>query len=102
MVAIVNEKIGGLRSLCDRFGVIKLELFGSAATGDFDEAKSDLDFLVEFQRLESTNSFHQYFDFSHALEDLFGKKVDLVHAKSMSNPYFIQSVNQTRIPIYDR
>jgi len=102
MVAIVNEKIGELRSLCDRFGVVKLELFGSAVNGDFDEANSDLDFLVEFQRLESMNAFHQYFGFQHALEDLFGRNIDLVHAKAMRNPYFIESVNQSRIPIYDK
>ena len=101
MVAIVNEKIGELRSLCDQFGVVKLELFGSAASGEFDEANSDLDFLVEFKRLESLNAFHQYFDFRSALEDLFGRDIDLVHAKAMRNPYFIESVNKTRVPIYD-
>ena len=80
--------------------MVKLELFGSAATGDFDEAKSELDFLVEFQRLESINAFHQYFDFLFALEELFGRDVDLVHVKAMRNPYFIKSVNDSRTLIY--
>ena len=100
MVAIVNEKISELRSLCDRFGVAKLELFGSAATGEFDETRSDLDFLVEFQRLESMNAFDQFFGFQIAVEDLFDRSIDLVDATAMRNPYFIESVNQSRKLVY--
>ncbi len=100
MVAMVNEKIEELRSLCNKFGVIKLELFGSAATGNFDEAKSDLDFLVEFQRLESMNAFDQFFGFQIALEELYGRSIDLVDPTAMKNPYFIESVNQSRELVY--
>jgi len=100
MVAAINDKLDELKALCDRFGVTKLELFGSAATGEFDEEKSDLDFLVEFRRLDSMNAFHQFFDFRRALEELFNRKIDLVHAKAMRNPYFIQSVNESRTPVY--
>jgi len=34
--------------LCRRYGVRKLELFGSATDGAFDPRTSDLDFLVDF------------------------------------------------------
>lgn len=56
-----------------RFGVRKLGLFGSAARGET-TAKSDLDFLVEFEK----NSFDAYMDLKFHLEELFGCKVDLV------------------------
>jgi uncharacterized protein len=39
-----------LAELCRRYGVRRLELFGSAARGQFDPATSDLDFLVLFHR----------------------------------------------------
>ncbi len=100
MVAIINDKIDAIGSLCKRFGVTKLELFGSAATGEFDESRSDLDFLVEFERLQSMNAFHQFFGFRQALVELFGQNIDLVCAKAMRNPYFIQSVNESRTPVY--
>lgn len=100
MVAVISDKLDELKALCERFGVTKLELFGSAATGEFDESRSDLDFLVEFRRLESMNAFHQYFGFRRALEDLFGRKIDLVDPKSMRNPYFIRSVNESRTPVH--
>ncbi len=100
MVALVKDKIKEIGALCKQYGITKLELFGSAATGEFDEAKSDLDFLVEFERSESTNAFHQYFDFLFAVEKLFDRHVDLVHANCMKNPYFIESVNKSRTPVY--
>ena len=39
-----------LRAVCRRFHVRRLDLFGSAARGDFDPQRSDVDFLVEFDR----------------------------------------------------
>ncbi|MCG8448588.1 MAG: nucleotidyltransferase domain-containing protein [Pirellulales bacterium] len=102
MVAIIQDKMQELEALCREYDVVKLEVFGSAVTGEFDEAKSDLDFLVEFEYTESRNAFHQYFDFLFALEELFGRSVDLVCTKAMRNRYFIESVNQSRMPIYDR
>jgi hypothetical protein len=50
MISLVADKERELRATCERFGVRRLELFGSAATGDeFDPEHSDIDFLVEFQ-----------------------------------------------------
>ncbi len=37
-----------------------------------------------------------YFDLADQLENLFQRPVDLVTDKSLSNPYFIDSVNQTK------
>jgi uncharacterized protein len=86
--------------LCRQFSVLRLELFGSAADGTFDPARSDLDFLVAFHRSPNINAFHQYFDFQRALEELFGRKIDLVEEGAMRNPYFIRSVNRSRTLIY--
>jgi predicted nucleotidyltransferase len=85
--------------LCRRYGVARLELFGSAATGTFDPARSDLDFLVEFDD-NPKDLFKRYFGFKEALEARFGRGVDLVMIGAMRNPYFIESVNRTRQLIY--
>ena len=100
MLALIDEKREELFDLCRRFHVRTLELFGSAATGEFDPDRSDLDFLVVFDRPEGTNAFHQYFDMRHGLEDLFDRKIDLVCANAMRNPYFIKSVNASRRMLY--
>ncbi len=61
------------RDIIRGFGVLRLGIFGSYARGDAREG-SDMDFLVEFERA----TFDNYFDLKFFLEDLFGRKVDLV------------------------
>jgi predicted nucleotidyltransferase len=49
MIALLAEKRGDIDELCRRYRVNRLELFGSSFDGDFDQEKSDVDFLVEFE-----------------------------------------------------
>ncbi len=44
---LLIDRLESLRHLCDRYGVDRLEVFGSAAKGLFDPASSDLDFVVQ-------------------------------------------------------
>jgi len=101
MIASVKEKREQLAELCRRYGVRKLELFGSAATADeFDPEHSDLDFLVEFESIDNAGPADQYFGLWNDLKQLFGRDVDLVTTRSMRNPYFIRAVNETREVLY--
>lgn len=78
----------------------RVEVFGSAANGAFDPAHSDMDFLVEFSQDDAGSLFHRYFGLLETLERLFGRKIDLVSASALSNPYFIAAVNQSRQSVY--
>ena len=90
-----------LQALCRRFHVRRLDLFGSAARGDFDRARSDLDFLVEFDRDHpQALSLRTYFGLKEALEELLRRPVDLVEASAMRNPYLKASIERSREPIY--
>ena len=102
MIRDVSERSGELKDLCAQYGVHRLDLFGSAATGRYRPQESDLDFLVEF-RPETFESGYAdaYFGLLEALEHLFGKPVDLVVASAIRNPYFMQSVEETRVPVYE-
>lgn len=100
MHPIVLEKKNVVTELCRRFGVARLEIFGSAAGGQFEDSSSDLDFLVEFSNSPETSRADQYFGLLFALEELFGRPIDLVCARAMRNPYFIKAVNRTRMPLY--
>jgi predicted nucleotidyltransferase len=80
----IDEKRDALAALCRRYGVKRLEVFGSAARGsDFDPRKSDLDFLVEFEQRSDLPSLEQFFGFAEALEQLLGRPVDLVERKAV-------------------
>ena len=57
--------------------------------------------LIEQHRPEDTSSlFHRYFGLQEALETVFHRKVDLVSATALSNPYFIAAVNNSRQTVY--
>src|SRR5712692_3974597 len=84
---IVEAQLPALRTLCRRFGVRRLDLFGSAATGRFDPARSDLDFLVEFDKPPTGGFASPYFGLLEALETLFQRKIDLLTERSLENPY---------------
>lgn len=100
MIDAIESCRGELEDLCRRYRVRTLEVFGSAATGDFDPARSDLDFLVDFLPAEKPRTVPDYFGLLHALEDLFGRKVDLVMTTAVRNPYFRAGVEATRQVIY--
>ena len=100
MNCLVEQKRAELRLLCERFKVKRLELFGSATRADFDAERSDVDFLVEFLHLEPGEHADAYFGLLEGLEDLFGRRIDLVMPGAVKNPYFLEAINKTRQVLY--
>jgi len=101
MSPLVEEKKDELKQLCEKYSVVRLEIFGSAASdAKFDEERSDLDFLVEFQMLEENQYADTYFGLMFALQDLFSRPVDLVMTEAIRNPYFKTSVDRSRKVLY--
>ncbi len=97
MIAHLTE----VRTLCRRFGVARLDVFGSAARADdFDEARSDIDLVVEFHRESALPPLEQFFGLSEALERVFGRPVDLVEAGAIRNPFLLMAIDRDRDPIY--
>jgi uncharacterized protein len=83
MIADIALHREELRDLCRRFHVRRLEVFGSAARGDFDPARSDIDFLVEFAAQD--DDLARFLDFKQALESLLARRVDLVDRKAIES-----------------
>jgi predicted nucleotidyltransferase len=96
----IEEHRAELAQLCRRYRVLSLSLFGSAARDDFDPARSDYDFLVDFEALPPGEYADAYFGMLASLEQLLGRPVDLVVASAIKNPYFRQSVEQTKALLY--
>ena len=59
----------------NRFGIATIGIFGSYIRGE-ERPESDVDVLVTFRKGQET--FDNYMDCKFYLEDLFGRKVDLV------------------------
>ena len=91
-----------LINVCRQFRVERLYLFGSAANGDFDSQRSDLDFLVTLEEQPPGEYADNYLGLAQALEKLFGRPADLVTERSIRNPYFRETVFAARQLLYDR
>jgi uncharacterized protein len=101
MHAEIADKRDALVALCKRYDVAQLEVFGSAARGaDFDPARSDADFLVEFKGDSALAPLEQFFGLAKALEDLLGRPVDLVEASAVRNPFVRAGINRSREVLY--
>jgi hypothetical protein len=96
----LSNRSGEVARLCRRFRVTRLDVFGSASTGRFDPHTSDLDFLVQFGSLTPKEHADAYFGLLSGLRELFSRNVDLVELQAIRNPYFLESVEETRSVLY--
>ncbi len=100
MSPLIEQHRSQIEALCRKHGVKRLELFGSAARGDFDPARSDVDFFYEFADYTRPDIADHWFALQEDLESLLGAKVDLVSAKDAKNPYFLEVANRHRVTLY--
>lgn len=100
MLREIEQRKSEIQAICRRFGVKRLDLFGSATSGDDRLQTRDLDFLVDLGDLSPRDYAEAYFSLREALERLFSRPVDLVTAPSIRNPFFKQRLEQTRSMIY--
>ena len=70
MHALIEAHRDDIIRLCRRYGVQRLDAFGSVTRGDFDILRSDVDLVAEFAPPADGDLAAQYFDFKQHLEDL--------------------------------
>lgn len=96
----ITARAAALDALCRQFCVLRLDLFGSVLTDQYDPARSDLDFLVEFNAVPDGAYADTYFGLKEGLETLFGRPVDLVVDSAITNRDFRESVDRTKTLLY--
>src|SRR5512139_2878215 len=84
---------------CERFGVNRLYVFGSALREDYQPSDSDIDLLVEFGPDESYALVDAYFGLLDELRELLGN-VDLVMAGAVKNPYIARTIDREKQLLY--
>ena len=100
MVKIIEERINQIIALCKKHRVKSFSLFGSAAK-DTMKSESDIDFLVQFcDEIDVLEYADNYFSLLQELENLLGKKIDLVSKKSLKNPILIEEIERYKIDLY--
>ena len=94
---IIDDNIQRIIEICKRFHVTHLWVFGSILTPRFSE-KSDIDFLVEFDRsgVDILDMADIFFGFIEELEILLKRKIDLTEYSAIKNKYFKEEVDETK------
>jgi predicted nucleotidyltransferase len=102
MIDLLQQNRGDLTEVCRRYGIQKLEAFGSAVEGPWDASRSDLAFVVEYPPDYDFGPWlGRYLDFKGELERLFERPVDLVMSTAPREPSFIREMNRTRTVLFN-
>lgn len=100
MTSLLASNREAIAGLCARFGVARLEAFGSALRDDFRPNGSDVDLLVEFGPMAPYARVDAYFGLRDELTTLLGREVDLVMAGAVKNPYVARDIERTKQLLY--
>lgn len=99
MQQFIIDSSEALKALCETYDVKTMYVFGSACSKLFND-QSDIDILISFKKISIAKYTDNFFKFHEELEKLFGRKVDLLTENSLSNPYFIASIEETKQLLY--
>ena len=100
MVALIQDKQDAIVELCRRYGVVRLDVFGSALRDDYRPEGSDIDLLVDFSDRDPYALAQAYFDMLDELQALLGTKVDLVMTGAVKNRYIASEIESTKQLLY--
>ena len=103
MAPEIKENLDKIIETCKHMQVKSLYIFGSAARGKDYSKESDIDFLFTMFLDEHglPLSKYDYFDLLFKLEEITGRKVDLVSEKGIRNKYFLKSILDDKLKIYE-
>ena len=97
---LITDNLQKIIALCKKYKVRALYVFGSILTPRFNE-NSDVDFSAIFHHdpdplIAGENFMNFYMD----LEELMGRRIDLVDEEFVSNPYFKEELEETKQLVY--
>lgn len=101
MKLLLKKHKAELIEICKALKVKRLYVFGSVVTPKF-KKNSDIDFLISFSDdLTPEEYTNNYFVLHYKLREIFNREIDIITERTLSNPYFIESVNETKQLIYE-
>lgn len=96
----VKDMIPKIQRFCVNQPIKKAWLFGSCSRGE-ETPDSDIDILVEYDRLNERISLMRMAGMMLSLEDLLHRKVDMVESDRLL-PFAQESVNQDKLLVYEK
>ena len=99
MNRIITENIEKIKEYCKAYKVKELYAVGSVVSDKFSK-DSDIDLLITFDEISIEEYTDNYFTLHKLFRKIFNRKIDLITEKSLSNPFFIKSIEQTKQLLY--
>jgi len=99
MNSIISENIEKIKEYCKTYKVKELYAVGSVLTNKFTE-KSDIDLLINFNDIPAEEYTDNYFILHKLFRKIFNREIDLITYKSLSNPYLIKSLEESKKLLY--
>ena len=96
---LIKSHITELNLICKQYGVKSLFVFGSVASNT-GNADSDIDLLVDFNTTDPLTYADNYFGLKFRLHDLLKRKIDLLEARALKNPFLKQEIDSTKVLVY--
>ena len=94
-ITLPQEKI---EAFCRKWKVSELSLFGSVLSAEF-RPDSDIDVLISFAADAGWGLF-DFVDMLDELEDIFGRKVDMVEKEALRNPFRRKRILSSKEVVY--
>ena len=101
VVNLIESNIEKIRILCADHKVSSLFVFGSVLKDSFDDA-SDVDLVVDFDKVDLVDYGENYFDFKEQLESLLHRRIDLLEEKGIRNPFLRKQIDIEKRLVYKR
>lgn len=100
MITVLENKRDAIAALCRKYGVVRMDVFGSAIRDDYRIGQSDVDLLADFGDQDPFQLVDAYFGLLEDLRVLLGTNVDLVMTDAIKNRYIRAEVERTRQMLY--
>lgn len=96
----IENKLPLAREIFKKHKIKTAFVFGSGLTDAFGN-DSDIDILVNLvEGIDPVDGGEHLWQLEEELEELFGRQVELITERSLTNPYFLQEVEKKKIQIY--
>lgn len=96
---LIERNMQTITALCQMYKVNKLFVFGSVLTERFSK-DSDIDLVVDFNKENISDYFDNYYNLKDSLQEVLGRKIDLLEEQAIKNPYLRKSIDSSKMLIY--
>jgi len=100
MVRVLEDKRQAIADACVRFGVVRLDVFGSVLRDDFRPGESDVDLLVEFAPMDPHGLVDAYWGLLDDLRAVLSVEIDLVMVDAVKNRFIAADIERTKQVLY--